>query len=100
MTPQPYRRDITIVGTTGHLRAGEDGLIDETEGGCFRSVHDPMTYEMNARLIHNLAAGLPLDINVYDLAAWCSIIPLSRLSVENGYEPVEVPCFDRSHGLK
>lgn len=95
MTPQPYRRDITIVGTAGQLRAGEDDALEAAEGGCFRSVHDPMTYEMNSRLIHCLSAGLPLDISVYDLATWCAVIPLSRLSVENGYAPVEVPCFDR-----
>ena len=34
-------------------------------------------------------------MDVYDLAEWCSIQPLSRLSLENGNMPVEVPDFTR-----
>ena len=54
-----------------------------------------MTYEMNRRLVNCLRQGLPLDIDVYDLATWCAVIPLSRLSVEAGYEPAAIPDFHR-----
>lgn len=34
-------------------------------------------------------------MDVYDLAEWCSLIPLTKLSLENGSMPVEVPDFTR-----
>ena len=43
------------------------------------------------RLIHCLRNGLPLDMDVYDLAEWCCMAELTRLSIENGYAPVELP---------
>ena len=36
-------------------------------------------------------------MDVYDLAEWCSIIELSRLSIENGNMPVEIPDFTRGY---
>ena len=30
-----------------------------------------------------------------DIAEWCSLIPLTKLSIENGSVPVEVPDFTR-----
>ena len=50
---------------------------------------------MDYRMIYCLRNGLPLDMDVYDLAEWCCIAPLSRLSLENGNRPVEVPDFTR-----
>ena len=97
MSPQSYDRTIHIIGTKGDIRAGEDGTDPEAVCTSFRSVHDPMTYEMIRRLIHSLAHGLPLDVDVYDLATWCAVIPLSRLSAEEGFVPVAVPDFDREH---
>ena len=57
--------------------------------------HGGMDYVMDYRLIYCLNNGLPLDIDLYDMAEWCSIIPLSRLSIENGSAPVAVPDFTR-----
>lgn len=57
--------------------------------------HGGMDYIMDYRLIYCLNNGLPLDMDVYDLAEWCSIQPLSALSIENGSAPVEVPDFTR-----
>jgi hypothetical protein len=34
-------------------------------------------------------------MDVYDLAEWCCLSPLSALSIENDCEPVEVPDFTR-----
>ena len=57
--------------------------------------HGGMDFTMNYRLIYCLRNGLPLDMDVYDLAEWCCLAPLSRLSLENGSMPVEVPDFTR-----
>ena len=57
--------------------------------------HGGMDYVMDYRLIYCLNNGLPLDMDVYDLAEWCCITPLSELSIENGSAPVEIPDFTR-----
>jgi len=57
--------------------------------------HGGMDYIMDYRLIYCLRNGLPMDMDVYDMAEWCCIGPLSRLSLENGSMPVEVPDFTR-----
>ncbi len=54
-----------------------------------------MDYVMNRRLIQCLREGLPLDLTVYDAAAWSSIVPLSIASVSRGSAPVAVPDFTR-----
>ena len=57
--------------------------------------HGGMDFLMDYRLIYCLRHGLPLDIDVYDMAEWCCLGPLSRLSIENGSQPVKVPDFTR-----
>jgi predicted dehydrogenase len=57
--------------------------------------HGGMDYVMNRRLIQCLREGLPLDLTVYDAAAWSSIVPLSIASVSKGSAPIEVPDFTR-----
>ena len=57
--------------------------------------HGGMDFIMDYRLIYCLNNGLPLDMDVYDLAEWCCITELSRISLENGNIPVEVPDFTR-----
>ena len=52
-----------------------------------------MSFFMDLRLAQCLQDGLPLDMDVYDLAEWCSIAELSKLSVENGSIPVMIPDF-------
>lgn len=59
--------------------------------------HGGMDFVMIYRLIYCLQNGLPLDMDVYDLAEWCCLAPLSALSIENGSAPVEVPDFTRGH---
>ncbi|MCI9606719.1 MAG: Gfo/Idh/MocA family oxidoreductase [Muribaculaceae bacterium] len=68
----------------------EVGEFAKTVGG-----HGGMDYIMDYRLIYCLRNGLPLDMDVYDLAEWCSLAPLTKLSIENGNVPVEVPDFTR-----
>ena len=59
--------------------------------------HGGMDFIMDYRLVYCLKNGLPLDMDVYDLAEWCSIVELSRISLENGNRPVAVPDFTRGH---
>ncbi|MBN1590496.1 MAG: Gfo/Idh/MocA family oxidoreductase [Pirellulales bacterium] len=44
-------------------------------------------------LIDGLRNGLPLDQDVYDAAAWSSIVPLSQQSVLNRSDSVDIPDF-------
>ncbi len=68
----------------------EVGEVAKSVGG-----HGGMDYIMDYRLIYCLRNGLPLDMDVYDLAEWCALAPLSAISIENGSAPVEVPDFTR-----
>ncbi len=47
------------------------------------------------RLIECLREGLPPDMDVYDLAAWCAPGPLSELSVARRSTSVPFPDFTR-----
>lgn len=57
--------------------------------------HGGMDFVMDYRLIYCLQKGLPLDMDVYDLAEWCSLIPLTEISLDNNSAPVEIPDFTR-----
>ena len=57
--------------------------------------HGGMDFIMDYRLIYCLNNGLPLDMDVYDLAEWCCVSELSSISLENGCAPVAVPDFTR-----
>jgi hypothetical protein len=117
---RPYSRINLISGTTGtfcdypprlHLDGQPEGWITDLQayhekyghplwkklnsqaqqsGG-----HGGMDYVMNWRVIQCLREGLPLDMTVYDAAAWSSIVPLSIASVTKGSTPVAVPDFTR-----
>ena len=57
--------------------------------------HGGMDYIMDARLIYCLRNGLPLDMDVYDGAAWSCIVELTGVSIMNNSMPVAVPDFTR-----
>ncbi|MBP5381812.1 MAG: Gfo/Idh/MocA family oxidoreductase [Bacteroidales bacterium] len=57
--------------------------------------HGGMDFIMDYRLMYCLNHGLPLDMDVYDLAEWCCVTELSRISLQNGCRPVEIPDFTR-----
>ena len=59
--------------------------------------HGGMDFIMDYRMVYCLNNGLPLDMDVYDLAEWCCITELSRISMDNGCAPVEVPDFTRGN---
>ena len=67
--------------------------------------HGGMDFIMFYRMIYCMQKGLPLDMDVYDLAEWCCLIPLTEISLDNGSAPVEIPDFTRGgwnklNGLK
>ena len=62
--------------------------------GKDKGVENVMNYVMDARLIHCLHHGQPLDLTVYDAALWSSVIELSARS-ESERRPVEIPDFTR-----
>jgi predicted dehydrogenase len=57
--------------------------------------HGGMDFIMDYRLVYCLRNGLPLDMDVYDLAEWCCLAPLTALSIENHSAPVAIPDFTR-----
>ena len=57
--------------------------------------HGGMDFIMDLRWSYCLQNGIPLDTDVYDLAAWSSMVELTRRSVESGSKPVECPDFTR-----
>ena len=57
--------------------------------------HGGMDFIMDYRLIYCMQNGLPLDMDVYDLAEWSCLAPLTATSLENNSMPVEIPDFTR-----
>ncbi len=57
--------------------------------------HGGMDFIMDYRLIYCLQKGLPLDMDVYDLAEWTCLAPLTEKSLDNNSAPVEIPDFTR-----
>lgn len=118
-TPRPYSRLQTVCGTRGFVQkypvpcvqtldtpaaTGEEAMrqmsayacgaaADAWREGNERGQQNAMNYAMDARLIHCLKNGLPLDIDVYDAAEWSCVAELSRISAEAGGKPVAVPYF-------
>lgn len=84
--------------------AQKEALVKKYEHPIIREVgemakevggHGGMDFIMDYRLVYCLRNGLPLDMDVYDMAEWCALAPLSKLSIENDSEPVEFPDFTR-----
>jgi hypothetical protein len=66
------------------------GELARVNGG-----HGGMDYIMEYRLVHCLLNGLPLDQDVYDGAAWSSLVELTERSVRRNGGSVEIPDFTR-----
>ena len=50
---------------------------------------------MDLRWSYCLRNGLPMDTDVYDMAAWSCIVELSRKSVEHRSAAIDFPDFTR-----
>ena len=62
--------------------------------------HGGMDFIMDSRLVYCLQNGLPLDMDVYDLAEWCCLAELGELSMDNGCASVAFPDFTRGEWNK
>lgn len=78
-----YDRRYHVVGTLQSIESKDS------------TPHNLMSRRMDRRLVDCLHRGAPLDIDVYDLAEWCAVSELSRISIENGNVPVAFPDFVR-----
>ena len=119
-SPRPYSRIHLVSGTLGaaqkypepgRIANSHEGWLNETEfkaleekfqppivkklGEMAKQIggHGGMDFLMDWRLIDCLRNGLPLDIDVYDAAAWSAVAPLSEKSVANRSNSVDVPDF-------
>jgi hypothetical protein len=57
--------------------------------------HGGIDFIMDLRWSYCLQNGLPLDTDVYDLAAWSAMVELTERSVDSGSRPVDCPDFTR-----
>ena len=79
-----------LVGKYRHPILVKYGEMAKKVGG-----HGGMDFIMDARLVYCLQNGLPLDMDVYDLAEWCCLAELGELSMDNGCAAVAFPDFTR-----
>ena len=66
------------------------GEIAKKVGG-----HGGMDFLMVLRLSYCLQNGLPLDMNVYDLASWCCLCELTEKSADKRGRSMDIPDFTR-----
>ncbi|MFI0367502.1 Gfo/Idh/MocA family protein [Actinomadura sp. 1N219] len=123
-TPHPYSRANTLVGTRGVWSGDPQRIYLETLGHAnhtwrdfnddFKNYdhwlwtdvgpggggHGGMDYISLWRTIQLMRLGLTPDIDVYDSASWCSVVPLSERSLKIGSRAVAVPDFTRGHWKK
>jgi len=122
-TPHPYTRATTLVGTRG-VWSEDNGIYLESLGHtnhAWRAFDDDFAeydhwlwkdiggsaeeygghgggdFISIFRTIQLMKLGLTPDIDVYDSAAWCSVVPLSAKSLELGSRAVKVPDFTRGY---
>ena len=57
--------------------------------------HGGMDFLMDLRWSYCLRQGLPLDMDVYDLASWCAVCELSERSARNRSQAMDFPDFTR-----
>ena len=57
--------------------------------------HGGMDFIMDLRWVYCLQNGLPLDMDVYDLASWSCLCEVTEKSQERRGAPVEIPDFTR-----
>lgn len=89
LSPEAHK---ALVAQYTHPLIKEMGEKAKSVGG-----HGGMDFIMDYRMVYCLQNGLPMDIDVYDLAEWCCVAELGYLSMTNNNAPVEVPDFTRGH---
>ena len=66
------------------------GEIAKKAGG-----HGGMDFMMDLRWVYCMRNGLPLDMDVYDLASWCAVCELSEKSARSRSKALDFPDFTR-----
>jgi predicted dehydrogenase len=122
-TPRPYSRLNLLQGVKGVFAGYPDRLSLDDHGGGEEWItdlapwksqydsplwqaledaaqgqgggHGGMDYVMLWRIVDCLRRGEPLDLNVYDAAAWSVIFDLSEQSVRDRSRPRDFPDFTR-----
>lgn len=121
-SPRPYSRIHLVSGTKGtalkypepaRISKGHEGWVSDEEfkeleakyappivtkvGEMAKQIggHGGMDFLMDWRLIDCLRNGLPVDMDVYDAAAWSAVAPLSEKSVTNRSATIDIPDFTR-----
>lgn len=120
-SPRPYSRRILLQGTKGIVRKYPEQKIHiagrspehrwedleayraEFEHPIWKALeersrgagHGGMDYIEDFRLIECLRRGEPLDMDVYDGAAWSAVSELSERSIAERSRPVDFPDFTR-----
>jgi predicted dehydrogenase len=118
--PRPYSRIDLVQGTRGitqgypprfHIEGKTEGhgwesmddyqvefdhpLWKNVEEKAAGAGHGGMDYIEDYRLIQCLLRGEPMDMDVYDAAAWSVVSQLTEISVAEGSRPVDFPDFTR-----
>lgn len=120
-SPRPYSRKILLQGTRGLVRKYPEAKIHiegrspahrweelatyrpEFEHPLWRALeaasagagHGGMDYIEDHRLIHCLRHGEPMDMDIYDGAAWSAVSELSERSIASRSQPMDFPDFTR-----
>lgn len=82
----------TLIEAYMHPIIAEYGKKAKEVGG-----HGGMDFIMDCRLVYCLQNGLPMDVDVYDMAEWCCLGELGELSMDHNCAPIAVPDFTRGH---
>ena len=118
--PRPYSRDILVQGAKGLVRKYPEEKIhiegkspghgweelskyNEYDHPLWKAMqeraagagHGGMDFIEDYRLIEALRVGRPMDMDVYDAAAWSAVVGLSQQSVARNGRPVDFPDFTR-----
>lgn len=123
-SPNIYSRIYKISGTRGsalkyplpgRLSQGHSSWLNESEYKKLEELHTPalvkhigalakdigghggMDFLMDWRIIDNLRNGLPMDLDVYDAAAWSALAPITERSVAQRGRSVNLPDFTRGN---
>ena len=86
----PKAEHDALVAQYQHPILKKYGAMAKEVGG-----HGGMDFIMDSRLVYCLQNGLPLDMDVYDLAEWCCLAELGTLSMDNNCASVAFPDFTR-----
>jgi hypothetical protein len=120
-SPRPYSRKILLQGTKGLVRKYPEAKIhiegrsaahrwedlqtyrEQFDHPLWKGIeqratgagHGGMDYIEDYRLVQSLRQGAPMDMDVYDGAAWTAVIMLSEQSIAQRSRSLDFPDFTR-----